>query len=184
MLALNRGGVDSLSRCPRLVFDTGDAEDMAAYADALPKLIGVGMRIDPAWAHEKLKIPQAAEADPVLSVPRPEMVAPPLLRPQPAAAAMRAGAVMADEFDMLAADMASDWQRVTEPLVSPIERLMDECKTLEEFRARLPQVLEQMDADALVALLASGSFAAHLLGRAERTDTAAEVAVGTASAKS
>lgn len=182
LLALNRGGVDSLSRCPRLVFDTGDAEDMKQYADALPKLIGVGMRIDPAWAHEKLKIPQAADGDPVLTVARPDMVVPPDLRPPAATdaspqaklAAMKAVSTHPDEFDLLAATMASDWQRVTEPLVSPIERLMEECKTLEEFRARLPQVLEQMDADALVALLASGTFAAHLLGRAERTDTATE----------
>lgn len=182
LLALNRGGVDSLSRCPRLVFDTGDAEDMAAYAEALPKLIGVGMRIDPAWAHEKLKIPQAADGEPVLTVPRPELVVPPDLRPPPAADAtpqaklaalstLSAGALPTDPFDLLAAEMASDWQRVTDPLVSPIERLMEECKTLEEFRARLPQVLEQMDAEALVGLLARGTFAAHLIGRAEKSPT-------------
>lgn len=90
---------------------------------------------------------------------------------------MKAGAFQADEFDQLSADMASDWERVTEPLVSPIERLMNECKTLEEFRARLPQVLEQIDADALVGLLASGTFAARLHGRAGRSEDMAGAAV-------
>ncbi|MCG3177436.1 MAG: hypothetical protein MOGMAGMI_02410 [Candidatus Omnitrophica bacterium] len=183
LLALNRGGIDSLSRCPRLVFDTGEAEDIVKMADALPKLTGIGMRIDPEWAHEKLRIPAPPDGMPALGETKPDETGtnpakPETKGPAAALAAMRAGAAPADEFDQLAADMASDWERVTEPLVSPIERLMEECKTLEEFRARLPQVLEQMDADALVGLLASGTFAARLLGRAERQDTTTEALAG------
>jgi len=179
LLALNRGGVDSLSRCPRLVFDTGEVEDLVKMADALPKLTGIGMRIDPEWAHEKLRIPAPPDGMPALGETKPDKTGTKPAKsetkgPAAALAAMRAGADPTDEIDLLAADMASDWERVTEPLVSPIERLMDECKTLEEFRARLPQVLEQMDADALVGSLASGSFAARLLGRAERPDTTSE----------
>jgi hypothetical protein len=183
LLALNRGGIDSLSRCPRLVFDTGEAEDIVKMADALPKLTGIGMRIDPEWAHEKLRIPAPPDGMPALGETKPDETGtkpakPEIKGPAAALAAMRAGIAPVDEFDQLAADMASDWERVTEPLVSPIERLMEECKTLEEFRARLPQVLEQMDADALVGLLASGTFAASLLGRAERPDTTTEALAG------
>lgn len=176
LLALNRGGIDSLSRCPRLVFDTGEAEDLVALADGVDKLVKAGMRSIPVkWVHEKGRIPEPADGEAVLgqgegTPPTPQ---PP---PQggggkpPALAALKAGASPADEFDLLAVDMASDWQRVTEPLVSPIERLMEECKTLEEFRARLPQVLEQMDAEALAGLIAEGTFAAYLFGRATHQD--------------
>lgn len=67
LLALNRG-IESLSRCPRLVFDTGEAEDMAAYAENLPKLVSLGMRIPAEWAHERLRIPQANGEEAVLGV--------------------------------------------------------------------------------------------------------------------
>lgn len=83
LLALNRGNVDGLARCPRLVFDTGEAEDLALFADALPKLVGVGMRIKTEWAHEKLRIPQGDEQEPVLAVAAPENVLNPELRPAP-----------------------------------------------------------------------------------------------------
>ena len=166
LLALNRGGLDSLARCPRLVFDTGDAEDMAGYADALPKLVGIGMRIDPAWAHEKLKIPMAGEGEAVLQPPSPAF--PPLPPEGSAPAALAAlsasgpNGVTSDPLDTLADDMGSDWERVMTPLVSPIERLLAECKTLEEFRDRLPDLVAQMDPAALAELLAQGNFAAAI----------------------
>lgn len=70
LIALNRGGIDSLARCPRLVFDTGEPEDLAAYADSLPKLVAVGMKKIPvAWVHEKLRIPEAAEGEETLGAP-------------------------------------------------------------------------------------------------------------------
>ena len=187
LLALNRGGIDSLARCPRLVFDTGEAEDVAVLAGGIEKLTKAGMHSIPVkWVHEKLRIPEPVEGEETLRGATPNVaVATPDVAPdktKAALAAMKAGTFQADEFDLLAADMASDWERVTEPLVSPIERLMEECKTLEEFRARLPEVLERMDADALVGLLASGTFAARLLGRAERTDAATEALAGLADA--
>lgn len=170
LLALNRGGVDSLSRCPRLVFDTGEIEDVKMLAEGIGKLTAAGMRSIPVkWVHEKLRIPEPAEGEETLGAATPNVavatsdVAPEKTRS--VLAAMRAGTAPADEFDQLAADMASDWQRVTEPLVSPIERLMEECKTLEEFRARLPQVLERMDTTALAELIAQGDFAAAIWGR-------------------
>ncbi len=66
MLAINKGWSD-VRRCPRLVFDTLEAEDLKTYADSLPKLVGVGMRIPVQWAHERLRIPQPADDEAVLA---------------------------------------------------------------------------------------------------------------------
>lgn len=57
LIALNRPGIDGLRRCPRWVWDTSEAEDLASYADALPKLAGQGMRIPVAWAHRACASP-------------------------------------------------------------------------------------------------------------------------------
>lgn len=66
LLALNRGGVDGLRRCPYLVFDTSEPEDLKLFSDALPKLSAQGMRIPVSWAHDKLKIPIAEDGDELL----------------------------------------------------------------------------------------------------------------------
>jgi uncharacterized protein with gpF-like domain len=81
-------------------------------------------------------------------------------------AAFAAPAAGQDEFDALAAAMASEWERTLRPVVDPIEQLLAECKTPEGFRARLSQLPEQMDHAPLAGLLASGTFAARLVGLA------------------
>lgn len=66
LLAINKGWANP-RRCPRLVFDVTEGEDIAAYAEALPKLVAIGMQIPTQWAHERLRIPQpASEDEPVL----------------------------------------------------------------------------------------------------------------------
>lgn len=168
LLALNRGGIESLARCPRLVFDTGEAEDIKMLAEGIDKLAAAGLRTIPVrWVHEKLRIPEPAEGEETLGgtdAAKPE----PKVSPGGAAApaALKAGAFQDDEFDAAAAEMASDWERVTAPLLAPVERLIEACKTLEEIRDRLPETIEAMDAGRLVEALARGAFAAHLAGRA------------------
>ena len=67
LLAINKGWAD-FRRCPRLVFDVTEGEDIKVYADALPKLVGIGMKIPTQWAHERLRIPQpASEKEAILA---------------------------------------------------------------------------------------------------------------------
>lgn len=59
--------LNGLTIRPRWVFDTNEAQDLALYADAIPKLVAVGMKISPEYLHEKLKIPMASEGENVLA---------------------------------------------------------------------------------------------------------------------
>ena len=63
MVALNKGQVDP-RRLPRLAYDTRETEDFTRFADALPKLVGVGMPIPQAWVSEKLAIPKPQDDEP------------------------------------------------------------------------------------------------------------------------
>lgn len=66
LLAINKGWANP-RRCPRIVFDGAQGEDIATYAEALPKLVAIGMQIPTQWAHERLRIPQPTSSDePVL----------------------------------------------------------------------------------------------------------------------
>ncbi len=70
-----------------------------------------------------------------------------------------------DELDAFAEYLAGDWERVTDPLIAPIVALAAEAASFEEFQARLPELIRDMDADKLAEALAQGQFAARLWGR-------------------
>lgn len=168
LLALNRGNVDSLRRCPRFSFDTGEPEDLKLFADSLPKLVSVGVDIPEGWVHDKLRIPVRAKGERVLTSTTPPK--PPEPQENPAAL----GALSANDKTEIGQDaladlaglMSDEWEESMTPLVSPIERLAEECTSMEEFQRRLPEVIEQMDSSAVADLIARGLFAAHIAGRA------------------
>lgn len=69
MAALN-GLATGPSNASVWVFDTGQAEDLAAYADGLPKLAAAGVQIPVKWVSEKLRIPLPQPGEAVLSAPQ------------------------------------------------------------------------------------------------------------------
>jgi phage gp29-like protein len=173
VLAINKGVTD-MRRCPRLVFDTQEPEDVKLYADSIPKLVGMGMRIKRGWAHEKLKIPEADEGDQdVLVAPRPEPAVPAQERPEatpqpkPAQARLRAqpAAGQADELDELADEMLAEWQEGMGELIDPVQAALASAASFEEFSQALEAGLAEIQPGKLVDLLARGTFAARVWGR-------------------
>lgn len=178
--AINKGVTD-LRRCPRLVFDTQEPEDVKLYADAVPKLVGMGMRIKRSWAHEKLKIPEADEGDQdILSVPRPAMELPPEERPLEKPTEQQQGRKVAlnraaapvpgadDPLDELAAEMLAEWQDGMGELVDPIQQALASATSFEEFQQALAAALDQVQPAKLVEMLARGQFAARVWGQLNR----------------
>ena len=164
LLALNVGGIDDVRRRPRFVFDLQEPEDLGLYADAVPKLVDVGMPIPVSWAQEKLRIPAPGENEPVLQ--RQSIAAAP---PQPPVAATSLAALASqpeqDEFDVFVDELAGDWERVTDPLIEPIIALAAQVESFEEFQARLPELIKGMDPELLTEALAQGQFATAIYGR-------------------
>lgn len=166
LLALNFGGVDA-RRMPRFEFDTSEPEDLALYADALPKLAAVGAQIPVAWVSERLRIPVPKEGEAVLGKAS---------APVPDSTAINRAAMKADEADSRDAiddlvDAAlADWEGDMAPLVGPIEAALSASvsagETAEQFLARLPGLLETMDPTALAERLARAAYAARLAGQA------------------
>ena len=74
LCALNVAGVNP-RRLPRLVIDTGESEDLEAYANHLPKLAKGGLKIGVDWVHKKLRIPKAEDGEDLFQAP-PEPAAP------------------------------------------------------------------------------------------------------------
>ena len=54
-------------RVPYFEFDTKEYEDLSVFADAIPKLTGIGVQISESWVRDKLGIPEPQEGELILS---------------------------------------------------------------------------------------------------------------------
>lgn len=181
MAVLNFGQVDP-RRLPRLEFDTRKPEDLKLYADALPNLVGLGVKVPVKWVHDKLAIPQAQEDEEVLTAPRPEMALPPELRPVPkptqtAAASLQYRAVLTNAQgevvypDQATLDAAADnlpadeINTGMEQLLAPVIQAIRDGATPDDALEALVAAYPDMDDSAIAGLLARAIFVADVWGR-------------------
>lgn len=163
-------------RYPRVVLQVQEADDLAALADALSKLVPVGIQAPAGWARDKFGIPDPQDGEPVLG-------AMPGATPAPAAAAANAretgricpscgvahgqdGHLPNDALDDLRELALDGWQPVMKPITHPIAALAANAQSLEQLRDQLAGVLADMDVTALAELLARAAFQARLAGEA------------------
>lgn len=159
LLALNRG-VASLRRCPRFVFDTGEADDIKTYAEAIPKLVDVGMQVPEAWMHERLRIPAPKDDEAVLAR---------TAAPVPSLAGLRVAALKAAPAqapaDLLAERVAEDAQPAVADWIGRIETLLAQAGSLEEFRDHLLRAFADLPEEAFARAMAKAMMAAEGAGR-------------------
>lgn len=192
---LNKPGLDP-RRLPRFVLDVPEPEDLALYADALPKLAAAGMRIGVEDMHKRLRIPMARDGEDQLrgapaqpapggAVPTAGPAAAPApaagqrtpptqptqpTQPQQAGLAAELPAAPRDAIDELIDAATADWRPVMAPMVEPLLAELDRAiaagESLAAFRARLPELIDQVDGRPHAERLARAAFLARLAGEA------------------
>lgn len=169
LITLNLPGIDGMRRCPRFVFDLGEAEDLSLYAEALPKLAEGGANIPVRWVHEKLRIPQAAEGEEVFGAVKAAPPADTTQLPPGKPAAMKAVApvVAEDTADKMAPALADQADRQVAAWLADINAMLDSADSLEQFREQLLTRYKALPADELVTVMATALSAIDLRGRAE-----------------
>lgn len=177
---LNIAGVNP-KRLPRFQIEVPEPEDIALFAEALPKLASAGMLIGVDWAHTKLRIPKAQDNEEKLKgAPEPVSVpgtVPPAGPgvPNPGRAALSAnlpnqGAPGApqDALDALVNEAVDPGPSLVSPLVQPLLDALDAAlasgESLASFRDRLPELMQTMDSDQASEQLARAAFMARLAG--------------------
>lgn len=180
--ALNGLAPGGIRRCPVFRLNVGETEDMAAYADALPKLVGIGLQIPVQWAQEKLGIPQPEAGQPVLAVAQPTMPSAGLLaaataqhvgqylghapwRGRIAAAAATQSQAQAPTTTAMQPQLAANVRPAAAGWVAQIRALVERASSLEEIRDGLVALLPDMTLDDYAAAMAEALAAAELAGR-------------------
>lgn len=174
LLALNRSGIDSLRRCPRLVFDVSQPEDLVSYAESLAKLAPM-MQIPASWVREKLHIPEPEDGEEVLSS-RQGMTgsgdAPPAASTSMAALASLGGRAENDPAvalaDRLQVEAADAWRNV----LKHVESLVSSAESMEGLQADLLSAYNSLPLENLRAVMELGFTTARLAGLSDVSDEA------------
>ncbi|AKU21884.1 DUF935 domain-containing protein [Massilia sp. NR 4-1] len=164
MIALNRPGIEGLRRSPRFVFDLGEVADLELYANALPKLVGVGIDIPKNWAQQKLHIPAAQKGEALLTVS---------LQPAPVnhagasapLAALSASAPVtpspvATEVDELDTATAAHRQQ----MLDQVKALVDSAESLEGLQVALVDAFGGLADERMVSVMGAAFALAELKG--------------------
>lgn len=155
---------------PRVTFPVHEPEDLKALADALERLVPLGIGAGKSWARSKFGIPDPQEGDELLApAAQPDM--PPALNRQQRQPCPHCGVAHNreqpdGEIEQQAEDAASEWEEQMAPIVDPLRELAERAQSEEEFLAGLPDVMAQMDSQELVTRLAQETFKARGLGDA------------------
>lgn len=146
---------------PRIQIGRPEEVDVAVMADALSKLVPVGLKVQMSEVRDKLGFADPDTDSELLAPPAP----PSLPAPAAAIAAAAAPATDGDAIERLADQVVDDgWEEMTDPLISEIERLAAASSTAEEFLAALPGLAAAMPMDALAASLGRCLFTARAAG--------------------
>lgn len=168
LLALNKGMAGGLHRCPTFRFDLDDTENLSSYADALPKLLSAGMKIDRQWAQKRLGIPEPEGDDLLVATP----LLPAMLKAQPVSQAalsaqLPATASPATPLNTLLTQLAPAADAQVEQLLDQVQAMLAAASSLEEFRAMLETAWPALATEGLATQLQNGLLAAELAGRYE-----------------
>ncbi|MEX3628756.1 MAG: DUF935 domain-containing protein [Burkholderia sp.] len=173
LLALNKGFAD-IRRCPRFVFDTAEAEDITAIADAVPKLVGVGAQIPVKFVHERTRIPMPVDGEPILKIDvadvkplrevrslaatsaslPPVSTRPTVADPDPIQISLDSA------LDMLSKELSAQAQDLARPALTAVAN----ADGFESALSALSNAYSNMDDMVLIEAIARAMFVAELVG--------------------
>lgn len=162
------------TRLPVFEFDTRETEDLAQFAEALPKLVEVGVQIPESWAREKLAIPDVAEGEKVLA--RLQTDTKPPQPPMQTALSYRQVALNAQKQIVSVPQATFDdgverylqqaqLQAQLEPLIQTLGKAMALGEDYETAENALMQAYPNLDTNLLEEALSRVLFVADLWGR-------------------
>ncbi|EAS1999544.1 DUF935 domain-containing protein [Salmonella enterica] len=164
ILALNSSTPVDPRRLPYIDFDTSEPEDMAVFADAIPKL-AAGMAVPVSWVQEKLNIPQPQNGEAVFSVT-------PLVS-QPAPSASLAAEDLPhpeDDIDRMNAGVSPEaFKQAVDPMLTPLIAAIIKDGP-EAAMERAAVLYPQLDDAALTDMLTRAIFVADIWGRLDAAD--------------
>ncbi|WP_066076041.1 phage portal protein family protein [Bergeriella denitrificans] len=161
-------------RCPTFEFDTRETADLAVFADALPKLVDVGVQIPETWARDKLAIPDVQDGEAVLSRALPDN---PVNRAALAALSAKLPTAKPASKTQLLLDGVldealeqPDFNAQLNPVLRQAVAAVMACDSYADADAALTALYPQLDNRSLQQYLQQALYLSDLLGQADAAD--------------
>lgn len=175
--------------CPRIRIERPKVEDIAGLAEALSKLVPLGLEVEQSEVRDRLKLSEPEKGARTLSAPQPAPAPDPsgrdgvierrsaeIKRGQAPGGMEGAGDVTrhsagknpgGDAVELLAEQMEAEAGPAVGEMVEQIEAMLQAAGSVEEFGAMLRAAYPRLGAERLAAVLAGGLMAAQLAGIAD-----------------
>lgn len=178
----------ALHRVPYFEFDTKKYDDLSTFADAIPKLVSIGVQIPEKWTRDKLGIPEAQDGEVVLKAVQSDFN-PDLKTPGKSTAlsanvvgcqcagclgkgahvALSAANKGETEQDLLDNSLNEalnviDFNRQLDPVVRQLVVALTTCNTYEEASDKLAEIYPDLDNVEHQRYLIQAVFLSELLG--------------------
>ena len=178
----------ALHRVPYFEFDTKKYDDLSTFADAIPKLVSIGVQIPEKWTRDKLGIPEAQDGEVVLKAVQSDFN-PDLKTPGKSTAlsahvvgcqcagclgkgahvALSAGNNGETEQDLLDNSLNEalnviDFNRQLDPVVRQLAVALTACNTYEEASDKLAEIYPDLNNAEHQRYLTQAVFLSELLG--------------------
>ncbi|KAF1009070.1 MAG: hypothetical protein GAK28_00703 [Luteibacter sp.] len=170
-IAVLNGLATDLRRCPRFKFITEEPDDLAAMAESLPTLVGMGFRVSRQWAQERVGIPEPEADETDLLVAPPKAVTPPspitdLVHAQASASSVRPTGPQ-DPPARMVNQLATAVSPALDGWLEQIRAAAAAATSLAELRDQLMALVPDMTLEDYTQAMREGLAAAALAGRYE-----------------
>lgn len=174
----------ALHRVPYFEFDTKKYDDLSTFADAIPKLVGIGVQIPEKWTRDKLGIPEAQDGEVVLKPFQNELKIPEKQTAlsahvvgcqcasclgKGARVALSAGSKGETEQDLLDNSLNEalneiDFNQQLDPVVRQLAVALTACNSYEEASDKLAEIYPDLNNAEHQRYLTQAVFLSELLG--------------------
>ena len=176
-LQINYPKIDP-QRIPYFEFNTQELADFSQYADALPKLVEVGMAIPEAWARQQLGIPDAQKGEVLLARPTAPAQQPTALSAHrgcpcctqrtAALSGQAAGSQENQILDQILDEALNvpDFNKQLSPVVQQAVAVLNACNSYEEASTALVKLFPKLQNEQLQSYMQTALVIADYLGQA------------------
>lgn len=173
LAALNGLASGGFQRCPRFEFDIAESADIKMFADALPGLVGLGMRIKRTWAHAQLGIPEAEDDKDILVASAPQAgLALATARAPASTAVATAQPPRGDREDQLAVLLAGAADPLIAAMVERVREVATGAESLQQLLLGLEELRDTLPMDEFTAVLQEALTIAGMAGASDAVDDA------------
>lgn len=158
-IELNRGPQKAY---PRLRIGRSEEVNVPQVVEGVSKLVPMGLRVGQKQMRDMLNLQEPDEDEEVLAAPGAPVAE------EGARASARDTPRQPDAIEDLAVDaLGEDWEEILEPIIGPVQEMVDSSAGFEELKERLAEALAKADPSEVAERLARSMFNARLAGELE-----------------